>query len=378
MGESHSDPLPIHGSISGFPTFDYASSEPPPNLYGGRREGFTKDRGHQDDRKNRMHAKCDQRFEECQRKLEACRSAKKAAREVAEAKTSENESLRIRLFHSLKDSKKYDDAEKLYHETVAGRELAKSEDTVILDLRHSFAEILIEQKRFQEAEPISRAVWEKNEQSQGPPSELFKKSHRQLCSVLCAMQKHKDAEKMHMLIYQRGEMDAWALENGDEVCQRRKAQGQIKRAKEMQDEVWKERLKRQGPKDGLTVRSGVRLIEFLEELVATPDHQGGTDAERRLNISHKHAFQCEIEVILREIWSTRLQPEPNTDRLNAGHKLGDLIFHQNSRQNRFADAGAIFEPVWEVGISPAHFTFVQAHSGAPKHCLGTPVLPLKA
>lgn len=269
----------------------------------------------------------------------------KAAEELAEAKASENESLRIRLFHSLNDAKKYEDAEKLYLETVTGRDPAKSEDTVILDLKHSFAGILIAQKRFQEAEPISRAVWAKMEQSRGPPSELLKKSHRQLCSVLCAVGKHKDAEKMNMLIYQEENMDAWALENGDEVCQRRREQKDIKRAKEMQDEVWKERLKRYGPKDDLTVRSGLRLIGFLEELVAiaTIDSQAGTDAERRLNISHKQAFECEIEVILREIWSTRLQPEPNTDKLNAGHKLGRVLF----LQNKFSDAGAIFEPVWE-------------------------------
>ena len=31
----------------------------------------------------------------------------------------------------------------------------------------------------------------------------------------------------------------------------------------------------------------------------------------------------------------------------------------------------------EVRTSPTHHTFVQAQSGAPKHCLGTPVLPLK-
>ena len=267
----------------------------------------------------------------------------KAAEEVAEAKVLENESLRIRLFHSLKDAKKYDDAEKLYLETVTGRDPAKSEDTVILDLKHSFAEILIAQKRFPEAEPISRAVWAKMEQSRGPPSELFKKSHRQLCSVLCAVKRHKDAEKMNMLIYQTEKMDAWALENGDEVCQRRKEQKEIKRAKEMQDEVWKERLKANGPNDGLTIRSGLRLIEFLKELVDLNVSQGGTDAERRLNLSHKQAFECELEVILREIWSTRLQPEPNTNILDAGHELGVVLF----RRSKFSDAGAIFEPVWE-------------------------------
>lgn len=312
--------------------------------------------------------------------LEDYRLAKKAAEKAAEARLSEIEALRIRLFHSLKECKKYDDAEKLYSETVAGREPIKSENTVILDLRHSFAEVLIEQKRFQEAEPISRAVWEKMEQSQDPPSELLKKSHRQLCSVLCAVKKHKDAEKMHMQIYQRETMDAWALENGDEVCQRRKEQGEIKRAKEMQDEVWKERLKRHGPEDCLTIRSGLRLIEFLDELVAISDRQGGTDAERRFSIIHKQAFECEIEMILREIWSTRLQPELNTEKLDAGHKLGKIV---SLRDSKGSDAAAIFEPVWEgrrqrIGDSNATTMTTGSMLGKALYLQGTQESYLKA
>ena len=320
-------------------------------------EHFPKDHGYHDDRKNREHEECQRRLERLRRQVKEYRSGKKEAEEIADAKISENESLRLRLFYSLKEARKYNEAEKLYHETVkryeddekpyhvtaTGRDPTKSEDTAILDLKHSFAAMLVEQKKFQEAEPISRAVWEKRKQFPGPPSEIFKQSHRQLCSILCAVGKHRDAETMHRDMYQRNTMDAWALENGDEVCQRRKEQGEIKRAKEMQDEVWKERLKQHGPRDGCTIRSGLRLIEFLEELVDTIQDQDSTDAERRLNTSHKQAFQCEIEVILRKIWGTRLHPEPTTDILNAGHKLGVVLFSQN----KFPDAEAVFIPVWE-------------------------------
>ncbi|KAF6220931.1 hypothetical protein HO133_002612 [Letharia lupina] len=290
-------------------------------------------------------------FEDYKRRLE-----KRFPRRLEESE-GEIESLRIRLFHSLKEAKKYDGAEKLYHETVkkyddaknlshvtvTGRDPTKSEDTVILDLKHSFAGMLIELKKFQEAEPISRAVWEKRKQCPGPPSEVSKESHRQLCSVLCAVGRHRDAENMHRDIYQSGTMDAWALENGDEVCQRRREQGEFRRAKEMQDEVWKERLKQHGPRDDLTIRSGLRLIGFLDELVTIIDQEGGTDAERRFNISHKQAFKCEIEVILRTIWDSRLHLEPTIDILDAGHQLGVIL----SSQSKFADAEAIFMPVWE-------------------------------
>lgn len=112
-------------------------------------------------------------------------------------------------------SKNYGDAEKLYHETVIDRDPSKTEDTEMLDLEHSFADMLMEQKKFLEAEPISRAVWERSKQCSGPPSDLSKKSHRQLCSILCALGKHREAETMHMRVYQGGEMNAWVLENGD-------------------------------------------------------------------------------------------------------------------------------------------------------------------
>ena len=307
----------------GHRTPDYASSEPSPNL-------------HYYDRSNRELEKCQRRLEITRRELKQCQSEKQVVEEVAESRG-------IRLFHSLKETKKYDEAKNIYEEVLKGRKPAKSKDETILQLKHSFAALLMEQKKFQDAEPISQEVWEERKNYPGPPSEDFKESFRQLCSIFCAVGRYKDAERMHRSMYLRDIMDPWALENGDEVCQRLKEQGENKAAKVLQDEVWRERLKQHGPRDVLTIRSGMRLIGFLEQLVDTIDNQDGTDAERRLNISHKQAFECEIEVVLRKIWDTRLNSKPTTDILHAGHKLGVVCF----LQNRFPDAEAIFTPVWK-------------------------------
>ena len=249
------------------------------------------------------------------------------------------------MFHCYKKDKEYNKAEKLYHDIMKGRDPTETED--ILGLNHSFAALLAEQKKFKDAEPISMIVWEKRKEDPGPLSEVSKESHRQLCSILCAVGKYKEAEKMHTIMYDSRPTDAWALENGDEVCQRLIEQGEIGKAKSMQDEVWKKRLNQNGPRDGLAIKSGLRLIGFLERLIATFENQDGSEAERRRNISQKHTLECEIEVVLRSIWDARPQIELTSDILNAGHMLGVFVFRQEDRFDRFADAEAIFTPVWE-------------------------------
>ena len=302
---------------------------------------------------------CQQRLRSCQRQLDESRSAKQQAEDLAESK---HRSLSIRLFRSLKEAKKYDEAEKHFHEmikkndnaekldpvTVADRDPPQSHDSMILELKLSFAGMLIEQQRFQDAEPISRAVWDQMKQCPDPLSEVSKESHRQLCAVLCAVKKYKEAEYMHRSMYQREmlreTLDAWALENGDELCQRLREQDQLKKAKEMQDEVWKERLKLDGPRDGFAIRSGLRLVRFLEELVEKPARQEGSTAEGRLDASQKKAFGHEIEVVLQKIWDERRYPELNIDVLDAGHKLGEFLF----QDSKSPEAKAVFEPVWEA------------------------------
>ena len=228
---------------------------------------------------------------------------------------------------------------------MKGRDPTENED--ILDLNHSFAALLVEQKKFHDAKPISMVVWEKREEDPGPLSEVSKESHRQLCSILRAVGNHKEAEKMHKSMYDSRPTDAWTLENGDEICQRLIEQGEIEEAKLMQDKVWKKRLNQNGPRDGLAIRSGLRLIGLLEQLIATIDNQDGNEVERERNISHTHALKCDIGVVLRRIWDARPQTELTSDVLKAGHMLGDFVFRKEDRLDRFADAEAIFTPVWE-------------------------------
>ena len=320
LGGTQSDPPPIPRSFFG--NRYYASSEPPPDLHSSASKRSSKDEG-----------RCCRRS---RRELEQSQIKLKAFKEKAESRS-------VDLFHSYREAKKYDDAEKVYEDIWRDRDTIKSEDEVALKLKHSYAAMLLEQKKFQQAEPISRTVWEKRKQCPGPLSEFVKESHRQLCSVLCAVGKSKDAENMQRIMYQSGNSDPWALENGDEVCQRLKEQGEVRRAKELQGEVWEERRKQNPLRDGLTIRGGLRLIEFLEHLVINIDNQDGTDAERRLNNSHKQAFECEIEVVLRKIWDTRQHPESDTHILDAGHKLGVVVY----LQDKFSDAESILIPVWE-------------------------------
>ena len=255
-----------------------------------------------------------------------------------EAKKAESRD--VQLFHCLKDLKHHTRAEKLYREIMEGRDPTESED--ILKLNHSFAAMLVDQGRFQDAEPISMVVWAKRKEYPGPPSDFSKESHRQLCSILCAVGKHRDAEIMQRDMYRPETMDAWALENGEAVCQRLREQRDFKKAKDLQCEVWKTRLNHNGPRDELN-KSGLRLVGDLEEIVAAIDIQDGNDVERRLSISHKQTLEYEIEATLKKMWDLRPQTELTTDILNVGHKLGMVVFCQD----RFADAEAIFMPVWE-------------------------------
>ena len=257
----------------------------------------------------------------------------------------ESESRGIQLFHFLRGSGNYTAAEKLYRDIMERRDPTESED--ILELKHSFAAMLVDQGKFQDAEPISVVVWEKRKEGPGSLSEASKESHRQLCSILCAVGKYKEAEKMHTTMYESGPTDAWTLENGDEACQRLMEQGNITMAELMQDKVWNKRLIQNGPRDGLTIKSGLRLIGFLRQIIATIDNEGGPKHEREWNTSRKRTLEFKIIVILRKIWDARQQTELTSDVLNAGHMLGDFVFRQEDELDRLADAEAILTPVWE-------------------------------
>ena len=223
-----------------------------------------------------------------------------------------------------------------------GSESDTNDDAKILGLKHTFAEMLIEQQKFKEAEPISKEVWERWKHCPDTLSEDSQKSHRQLCAILRALGKFKDAERMHNDMYQRELKDEWALENGDEVCQTLKEQKEFKKAKDLQEEVWKKRQEKQSDRE-LTIQSGLRLIGFLEELIKPVDYEGGTEAEKKFVSSTRQAWNYELEVTLEKIWNMRLELESNVNILDVGHKWGVL----HLQDEKFLDAERILASVWE-------------------------------
>ena len=254
----------------------------------------------------------------------------------------EIDELKTHLFHIARQARNFDEAEKRYHQLVTDKGLSLSDDLKILDLRQAFAEMLMEQGRFEEAEPMVRAIWERRN-SLGTLSEENKQSHRQLCSILCSMRRYKEAEVMHRAVYNKSVHDAWSLENGDELCQRLADQNQYDDAKCTQRGVWKERKQQFGQRDRLTIRSGARTIAFLENLLAPVGGQACSGVRRRHRKSLRETYLAELELMLDELWDSHVVSDSDAEILNAGHKLG-VIKHG---RGDFVAAQAIFEQVWE-------------------------------
>ncbi|KAM0803963.1 hypothetical protein BDR22DRAFT_704146 [Usnea florida] len=346
---------PLIESLNGqVPIHDFDFNQPSPKIYGSTHEQLPKNNKHSHGRTNREARYGQQQSNGYQKHPEQCRSEKKDL-SIRLFQCLKDRS--IQLFQCLKDLNKDDEAEELYHEiikeydvgeklqdvTEKGREHGTNDGSKILGLKHTFAEMLIAQQRFAEAEPVSRAVWEKMEHCPGTPPEDFQKSHRQLCSVLRALGAFKDAERMHNDMYQREPKDEWALENGDEMCQTLKEQTEFRKAKDLQEEVLKKRLEKPSRRE-LTIQSGVRLIEFLDEELNKPvDYESGTEAEKGFASSTRQALKYKLEMTLWKVWHMRLQPEPNANILDVGHKLG---FHL-LQDNKFLDAEGVLRIVWE-------------------------------
>ena len=279
-------------------------------------------------------------MEESKKKLQEVEEEKAKAQDEAQ---EEIESLKIRLFGAARSAKHYDEAEKLYHEVVTDKELSMSDDAKILEIRFSFAGMLVEQGKFEVAEPISRAVWDKRKDPSGDLSEAAKDSHRQLCSILGSMQRFHEAEGMHRTMYHKEWKDAWALENADEVCRVLAKQQHYEKAKTMQRDVWEERQKQLGRRHELTIQSGALVIEFLEKEIASINTHGGSEAQRRYDNHRRRTLESEHEVMLDKIWATRAHPELNIEILNAGHHLGTIHF----QRAEFEKARTTLESVWE-------------------------------
>lgn len=267
------------------------------------------------------------------------REHKDCQRELA-AVRDEAAALRTKLYNSYREAKKYDEAETLYRTIISDENAAKLDDPASLDLQYSFAEMLISQEKYEEAEPASRVVCEKRRDA--PQSEEFKMSHRQLCSIMLKLRRYGEVENMQRPIYNQEPKDPWALENGDAVCMTIAAQGDYDQAQLLQKHVWQARQMHDGQRHELTVRSGMQRIDFLETLVRSNESPGASHAESELSSYSKKKFEKEIEVMLEETWSTKRHPEPIPRILDAGHKLGTIKF----RQGKFGESKDVLNHVW--------------------------------
>ena len=271
----------------------------------------------------RFQQDCHQKMSELQRDLREC-EAKATALEVERA------SLRLQLFHSHKDARKHDEVEKLHNDIVADVDLNVYDVPDLLAVRHSYAESLVEQGKFQEAEGISREVWQKRKKSM--QRDDSRRSHHQLCSILFALEKHHEARDLHRKIWEQRPRTDFGLDNGDDLSKILEAQGEYDEAILVQSRVWKARMSEHSHRDPRTIKSGLRKIELHEKVASR-----SRSFDRQCHKGH-------IKEDLKHVWNVRLQPGPesNADILDVGCRLGDMYLSEGD----FKAAERVFKDVW--------------------------------
>ena len=207
------------------------------------------------------------------------------------------EALKIQLFNTWKVNQPYDKAETIYRDILTNHPTDADVSDTILALNFSFAEMLMEQKKFEDAETVAEKVWEARN-ARDSSSELCKMSHRQICSIYSSLGKFEKAENSHRIVYHQEPKDAWTLENGDGVCRQLVERGLYEEAALVQLKVWKERqkLETQGPRHDMTIRSGLERISTLEKLSASLAGQEGTEVQNERNRNRKQCCESEIDV----------------------------------------------------------------------------------
>ena len=271
---------------------------------------------------------------------------------------------KIELFESWKAAGNFDKAEKFYEGLLANDfvgEIGAENAEIILNLKQSYVDMLIKQGRFEKALNLAKEVWDKR-QGADPVPDISRECHRQLCSIYASLNKPEEAERMHKLAYEwyRGREDSWALENGDECCEKLAQQHKYDEAALMQANVWTERQKAAngGPRHPDTIKSGKSRIALLEKLSATLTDQAGTESEKNMRRSERETCEHKIDQALQYIWDTAENPERDTEILDVGHKLG----HRLLAGKRYPEAEAVLNQVWQGRILATNEANAQAMS----------------
>ena len=288
-----------------------------------------------------------QQLEEAEQYIEALRQGSIEGQKVAEDKQKHTDStiegLKITIFGRWKFEKEYEEAERIYRDILTNAPTDAPPSEPILGLRYNYAEMLIEQGKFGEAERVAEEVWQEWK-ARDPLSEAYKRSHRQICAVYCSLGRYGKAESMHRLVYHEGPKDEWALENGDEVCKQLAKRGEYDKAQLAQLDVWEERRQshNQGPRHKLTIGSALARISMLESHATMLADQAGSEEEKDHNLYRKRCCEYEIDKMLQAIWGAKEVPELVTDILDVGHKLACRLV----KQEKYPQAVVILEDVW--------------------------------
>ena len=278
-----------------------------------------------------------------------CVEAKKIREELAEARR-DFESVKTRLFETLKNSGKFEEAEEEFR-SIVGAPYQDGNSEAMLDLKYSFAEMQIERRMFEEAEEIAQSVLEQRSSYLDPLSDRVKASHRQVCSVRCHQKKFGDARRMHLAVYHRQPQDSWSLENGDEFCRVLREQGKhegteldnLKQALAQQDEILRLRQQSDGPRASETLKSGLQRASIIEALITAVGSQNSRNVQKERDNIYIQYLKVELKEGLSGIWNDRISLETNKNMLSVGHQLGALLYDEGIYQ----EAEAVLTDVWE-------------------------------
>lgn len=269
----------------------------------------------------------------------------KSAQGELQRSRQEKEQLRIQLFTAWKAARKFDDAERIYHEIMAP--LHANDRGAKSDLMSEYADMLIQHEKYEKAEMVAREALSHRKsrvENQGQWSQELKLSYRQLSSALyhqSSTAKQNGAIEMHRQIWVSDSPHDWKAENGDRLCQIYADRKQYEDAERIQQKVWKERRRHDGIQHEATINSAMQRIDMLDGVISMSDRKHRSTDEKDVD---KVFWENKIRDFLTKIWdSVKELPEINAKMLTLGHRLGEA--HHKRKNN--AKAREVFEQVWE-------------------------------
>lgn len=255
---------------------------------------------------------------------------------ISEKENEQKEQLHTQLFTAWKVAAKFVEAEKMYRAIM--EPLSESDQGARSDLMYEFADMMLTQKNYVEAEKEAQKALNHRKsrvKTGGQGSQEFNQSHRQLSSALRDQnlpEKQTMAIAMHRDIWENGFPHDWKAENGDRLSQIYADQGKYLVAQTIQQEVWKYRMENAGTRDEATLNSAFQRIAMLDDAISKSDEK-----------NEKEFFEKETRKFIEEVWNSgKAEHKTNAKLLAIGHRLGEAYYQEINH----VKAGEIFEQVW--------------------------------